>query len=303
MELRHLRYFCSVAEDEGFSRTARLLHVSQSAISEQVSDLEREVGAQLLIRGRQRIRLTPHGEVFLAEAKKVLAGASQAVEAAQCSLRGEIGTLKIGFFSGGTSTLVPKLIKDFRRRHPGIRVSLSEMVPSVQQRALMDGTLDVGFTRPLHPPFDQHLRSEPLYRDRLVAVMPKGYALAKAPVDLRALAGERFVLVARETAPPLFDKIIALCSKAGFSPEITATATFWTSVTLLVQAGEGITILPKNVQLKGSSDLAFCPLATRGAALDLVMAWYPAREGMIRKAFLELMREAKSRQRDGARIS
>src|SRR5215475_649278 len=99
MELRHLRYFCAVAEHLGFSRTARALHVSQSAISEQIADLEQEVGAPLLVRGSHKIRLTPHGEVFLAEAKKVLAGAEYAVEMAQRSLRGEIGTLHIGFFN------------------------------------------------------------------------------------------------------------------------------------------------------------------------------------------------------------
>src|ERR1700691_2251404 len=97
MELRHLRYFCAVAENRGFSRTARALHVSQSAISEQIADLEREVGAPLLLRGRQKVGLTPHGEVFLAEARKVLAGADYAVEMAQRSYRGEVGTLRIGF--------------------------------------------------------------------------------------------------------------------------------------------------------------------------------------------------------------
>jgi DNA-binding transcriptional LysR family regulator len=295
MELRHLRYFCAVAENEGFSKAARLLHVSQSAISEQLADLEREIGAPLLIRGRQKIRLTPHGEIFLAEARKVLAGAAHACEMARRSFRGETGTLRIGFFSGGTGTVVPRLIKEFRGRHPGVRVSLTEMVPTIQQRALMDGTLDIGFTRPLDPPFDQQLRSELLYRDQLVAVLPKGHPRAKDPLDLRSLAEERFVLVAREVGPPLFDKILALCSQAGFSPEVVATATFWSSVTLLVQSGEGVTILPRNAQLRNATDLEYCSLSARGASIELVMAWSPTRGGPIQKAFLELVREAKDR--------
>ena len=78
-----MRYFCSVAEHQGFSRSSRALHVSQSAISEQISDLEREIGVPLLVRGQQKTRLTLHGEVFLAEAKKLLAAADHAVETAR----------------------------------------------------------------------------------------------------------------------------------------------------------------------------------------------------------------------------
>src|ERR1700720_386426 len=124
MELRHLRYFRAVAENHGLSRSARLLHVSQSAISEQIADLEREVGVALLTRGRQTIQLTAHGEIFLEEVRKVLAAAERAVEMAQRSAHGEIGTLSLGFFTGGTGTLVPRIVRNFRRRHPGVRVSI-----------------------------------------------------------------------------------------------------------------------------------------------------------------------------------
>lgn len=295
MELRHLRYFCAVADNQGFSRTARMLNVSQSAISEQITDLEREIGTPLLVRGRQKIRLTAQGEVFLAEARKVLAGAAYAVEMAQRSQRGEIGTLRIGFFNGGTGTLVPRIIRDFRRRHPGVRVSLTELVPTLQSKALIDGTLDIGFTRPLDPDFQQHLRSELLYIDPIVVVLPKHHRLAPGPVDLRSLSGERFVLVARETSTSLFDKIIALCSDAGFAPTIVTTGSVWSSVVLLVQAGEGIAILPSNLQQKGSSGLVFCPLTAKAASIELVMAWAPDRESAIQTAFLELAREARQR--------
>src|ERR1700757_1513588 len=111
MELRHLRYFCSVAANQGFSRSARELHVSQSAISEQISDLEREIGVPLLVRGQQKTGLTLPGEIFLTEAKRVLAAADHAVETARRAARGEIGTLNVGFFNGGTGTDVPAIIK------------------------------------------------------------------------------------------------------------------------------------------------------------------------------------------------
>jgi len=298
MELRHLRYFCAVAAQQGFSSAARTLHVSQSAISEQVSDLEQEIGVELLVRGRQKIRLTPHGELFLSEAKKVLTAANYAVETAQRSARGEIGTLTVAFLNGGTGDEVPNIIKNFRRRHPGVRVSIAEMIPTEQSQALANGTVDVGFTRPLEPPFDQLLRSEMLYRDPLIAVFPKDHPRAGGPVDLRSLSRERFVLVGREASPALFDKIMSLCSAAGFFPRIVATGVVWSSLLLLVQAGEGIAILPSNLQLRGSKDLAFCPLTNRGASFGLVIAWSPHREGPVQKAFLDMVREYRRRSLD-----
>jgi DNA-binding transcriptional LysR family regulator len=301
MELRHLRYFCAVADNQGFSRTARALHVSQSAISEQVSDLESELGVQLLSRGQQRTQLTPHGEVFLVEAKKVLAAADQAIETARRSARGELGTLTIGFFNGGTGTEVPATIKEFRRRYPNVRVSVIEMIPSDQSEALVNGTMDVGFTRPLEPPFDDLLRSELLYLDPLIVVLPKNHPLARGPIELRKLARERFVFVTRETSPSLFGKIMALCSEAGFSPQIVATGSVWSSVVLLVQAGEGIALLPSNMQQRGSfRDLAFCALTNRGASIGLVMAWSPQREGPVQKSFLDLVRERRPEFREGS---
>jgi DNA-binding transcriptional LysR family regulator len=296
MELRHLRYFTAVAENHGFSRGARLLHVSQSAISEQIADLEREVGVSLLARGRQTIQLTPHGEIFLEEAKKVLAAADRAVDMAKRSARGEIGTLSLGFFTGGTGTLVPRIVREFRRKQPGVRVSIEEMVPSLQSEALLNGTLDVGFTRPLDPPLDRYLRSELLYPDPLIAVLPRRHPKAGGRVDLRALAGEQFVLVARESSPALFDRVIACCSAAGFSPQIVATAGVWSSAVLLVQAGTGIAILPSNLQQSGLRDLAFCPLINRGASIDLVMAWAPGRDATIRDQFLDLARAHRDRK-------
>jgi DNA-binding transcriptional LysR family regulator len=291
MELRHLRYFCSVAETQGFSRSARALHISQSAISEQISDLEQEIGVPLLIRGKQQTRLTVQGEVFLSEAKKVLAAADRAVETTRRSARGEIGTLNIGFFNGGTGPDVPAIIKDFRRRYPGVRVAVTDVLPGLQPNALIEGNLDVGFTRPLETPFDQLLRSELLYLDRLVAVLPRDHPLPREPLNLKSLARERFVLVARESSPSLFGKILAVCAEAGFSPHIVATGTVWASVALLVEAGEGIAILPSNLQHGASRNLKFCPLTNRGAAIGLVIAWSPQREGPVVKEFLNLVRE------------
>ncbi len=111
MELRHLKYFVAVAEWKGFSHAARRLYISQSAISEQISDLEREIGVQLLHRNRRQVALTDEGKVFLEEAKKLLCAADHAVQMAQRSMRGEVGTLRIGFFTNGIGVFFSQLIR------------------------------------------------------------------------------------------------------------------------------------------------------------------------------------------------
>jgi DNA-binding transcriptional LysR family regulator len=293
MELRHLRYFCAVAEWKGFSQAARKLHISQSAISEQISDLEKEIGVALLQRDKRHVELTTHGEVFLREAKKILKGAESAIELTRSSMRGEIGELSIAFFVWGTGSFFPKLVREFRRRHPNVRLSLNELTPAYQMEAFLTGKIDVGFTRPLEPPFDRTFNSELLYEDPIVAVLPKTHPLAKGPISVEALAGENFVLSDRSASPALFDVIISLCRKAGFSPRIANTSSVWSGVLTLVEAGEGIGLVPLGLRHMMSSRLVFCPLQASTASISLVLAWRPETENIIQQSFLDLVREFK----------
>ncbi len=296
MELRHLRYFCAVAEARGFARAAAALHVSQSAVSEQLRDLEDEIEVPLFDRREHRARLTAHGEIFLVEAQRTLQAADRAVEEARRSARGEVGTLAIGFFIGGTDSLFPALIRRFRQRSPGVRVTLTEMTPTQQPDALLSGAIDIGFTRVLQAPASNDLRAERFYVEPLVVALPVGHPLAGRPVDLRRLAAERFVITQRETSPALFDKVIALCRDAGFSPAIAATSSVASGVLTLVAAGEGVAILPRNTLKLAPADVIFAPIRGRDASIDLVIAWNPRREGPLHRSFLELARKASKRK-------
>ncbi len=293
MELRHLRYFRAVAEARGFARAASTLHVSQSAVSEQMRDLEEELGVALFDRREHRARLTPHGEIFLVEAHRTLAAAERAVEEARRSARGEAGTLAIGFFIGGTDSFFPALIRKFRERSPGVRVSLIELTPMQQPDALLSGAIDIGFTRVLQSPVSNDLQAERFYVEPLVAALPAGHPLAGQPVDLRRLASERFVITQRDTSPALFDKVIALCRGAGFSPAIAASSSVSSGVLTLVAAGEGVAILPKNTLRLAPAGVVFAPLRSRDASIDLVIAWNPKREGPLHRSFLQLARKAR----------
>lgn len=291
MELRHLRYFCAVADWKGFSRAANVLHISQSAISDQILDLEREIGVTLLNRSRHRVSLTPVGEIFLEDARRILADADRAMNRARRSARGEIGSLRIAFLVWGASSFLPSVIREFRQLHPDVHLSVREMLPSAQSEALIQGSLDVGFTRPLQPPYAGQLHSETLYCDPFLAVLPADHPLARSPLDLKDLGNEPFVLCEREISPTLFDRIILTCGRAGFAPRIVQTSNVFSSVLALVEAGEGITLIPSSLRHVRYSDLAFCPLTDAEGSIELVMAWSQDRESSLQTDFLNFVRD------------
>jgi DNA-binding transcriptional LysR family regulator len=291
VELRHLRYFTAVVENGGIGRAARTLLVAQSAISEQIHDLESELGVVLFDRKNRRIRLTYQGEQFLKDVRAVLASADQAIANVQKSIRGEIGTLTIGFFVGGTGTFFSGIIKEFRHRFHDVAVSLVEIAPGMQHRALETGAVDIAFTRPVQPAYatllrSEHFRSEPFY-----AVMLKSHSLAnKRGILIRELTNELFILNDRDHSPATFDKVITLCAEAGFSPKIGSTATVSSGVIALVEAGEGVAILPEGSRRLSSDELVFVPLVDSNAFIDLVIAWSPQNESPVLRSFLELAR-------------
>ncbi len=290
MELRHLRYFAAVAEEHSFSKAARVLHVSQSSISEQISDLEAEIGVRLLERGTRTTTLTEPGRVFLAHARRVLEEAGNAVAEAQRAERGDVGILRIGFFAGGVGEGFPELIRSFRKLHPMVELSLHEMISIEQWSALADGRIDIGFTRAPEPQFRRDLRYETVQSDPMVAVLPATHRRAGAKrIDLKELAQEPFVLSSRTASPSVFDKVIELCNDVGFSPKIASMSTVWSSVILMVRSGEGVSLLPFNQQQGSTPDVAFVPLKNKNAAVELCVCWSAGRDRPLQRSFRDLV--------------
>jgi DNA-binding transcriptional LysR family regulator len=177
----------------------------------------------------------------------------------------------------------------FRKKHPNVQLSLAEMHSGQQWHALLSGQIDVGFTRRLEPEFRAELRSELIQQDPIVAVLPKDHpAAASGIVDLRDLAKESFVVASRDTSPALFDKVIELCSEAGFSPRIASICTVWSSVVMMVQAGEGVALLPLNRQQYRNRELSFSPLKQKNAFIEFVMSWAPRHDNPLNRSFREL---------------
>lgn len=273
---------------------ARRLYVSQSAISEQIRDLEHELGCALLDRSGRKIQLTPQGQVFLEEAKRTLEAAQRAIDVTRRAAHGEVGTLAIGFFLWGTASFFPRIIREFRKLRPGIRLSLVDMHATQQISALEAGTIDIALTRPLPPPLDKVFRSELLFRDPAVAVMRPDHRLANSTVTVRDLAEERLVCAERRSNTEFFDNIVSVFAAEGLSPQIVNTSGTWSGVLTLVEAGEGIALVPSGVRTLRIRGLVFRPFdGALSAGLSAV--WDPRREGPALMEFLRLVREHRDR--------
>ena len=294
MELRHLRYFCAVAEEQSFTSAARRLHVSQSGVSGQVRDLERELGVTLLRRNQREVMLTSEGAVFLREAQGILAHAQRAVEIVTRASQGQYGKLTIGLCGPATSPFLPRLIREFRKRQPGVMLSIKDIEPVRQPSALANREIDIGFTRSVPAEFRKTLRSEIYFSEPIVAVLPRGHALEDTDaIQLTQLSQERIILYARESAPELFDAIIAMCRKAKFSPNIVDAPRLWQSVLTMVEAAEGVALVPACVQHLRSNGVSFRPLRDKKCRVDVVLAWRQSDPDAIRDGFLNLLRKSR----------
>ncbi|HUO35658.1 MAG TPA: LysR substrate-binding domain-containing protein [Candidatus Acidoferrum sp.] len=294
MELRHLRYFCAVAEENSFTSAAHRLNVSQSGVSGQVRDLEGELGVTLLRRNQREVALTPEGAVFLREAQEILSRAERAVELVTRASQGQYGKLTIGLCGPATSSFLPRLIREFRRREPGVMLSLKDIEPAQQPAALANREIDIGFTRRIPAEFRKTLRSEIYFSEPVMVVLPRGHSLEGShAVQLSQLSAERIILYAREAAPELFDSIIAMCKRAKFSPKIADTPRLWQTVLTMVEASEGIALVPACVQHLRSNGISFKPLPDKKCHVDVVLAWRQNDPDAIRDTLLNLLRKSR----------
>ena len=232
---------------------------------------------------------------FLAEARDILSHAERAVEMARKASHGQFGKLSIGLCGPVTALFLPKLIRTFRKHYPGVALSLKERAPFEQVDALLNGAIDIGFTRTVPVEARHSIKSELLFREPVVAAVTKENPLAKQEtISLPRLAGEALVLHSREAGADIFDPIVAMCKRARFTPKIVSTAASWQSVLTLVEAGEGIALIPACVQQLRSNEVVFRPLTGGACRLDAIVAWRRNDVNAVRESVLMMLREKRA---------
>lgn len=293
MELRHLRYFVAVAEELHFTRAAERLGIGQPPLSQQIQQLERELGARLFRRLSRGVALTEVGAIFLADARTTLAAAARAMDNARRAARGELGSLHIGFtVSASFHPFVPRVILQFRETHPEVTLTLREGNSAEMLLAVREGRLDLAIVRPPSRFYEQ-LELEALFDEDMLIVLSDHHPLsARASLTLAELAHENFVLYARQTGPGLFDAIVAACRQSGFSPNVTQEAPQMSSTINLVAAGLGVSIVPAAIRSFRPEGVRYIPIdgiAPR-APLSLAYRRFEHAETVLR--FLDALRRS-----------
>jgi DNA-binding transcriptional LysR family regulator len=271
MELRHLRYFLTVAEERQFTRAAARLHIQQPPLSQQIQELERELGFALFTRLPRGVELTSAGAAFVVDARAVLDALDQGVVNARRVAHGQLGTVRIALTSSAAfHPLASAAIRQFRAAHPDIAIDLNEINAADIIERMLNGRVDAGILRkPIEMPAE--LRFDLLHEERMVLVLPVGHALlhrskgrrAGKPlrVPLKALAGESFIFVRRPGAPGMYADFIRVCEAAGFKPDVVSEVPRMLSAINLVAAGAGITLVPASMQRYQQESVVYCEVA------------------------------------------
>jgi DNA-binding transcriptional LysR family regulator len=217
MELRQLRYFVTLAEELHFGRAAAREHIVQSALSQQLQRLERELGVRLLERTTHHVSLTAAGVVFLVEARQILAHVSRAADVA----RGAVSvsaTLRVGIIDASYDSM-SLILHEVHARHPDLVIHQVEAGVPEQYQQLIDGRLDVGIGRAaLAPP---QVASHLFRQDPLGVLVPRGHRFAELESVPVAILAEEPLLLAEEIRAPEFNQFtVEMCRAAGFTPTV-----------------------------------------------------------------------------------
>ena len=286
LDLRRLRYFIGVAEELHFGRAARRLNLSQPSLSIQVRALERDIGTPLLVRTQRRVELTEAGRALLEDGRRLIDQSAAAVVQARRAATGSVGRLSIGFVSTADYSILPPLVRSFRRKYPGVALKLLELTNDLQEALLLSGELDLGLS--VLPTPAPELRTRVVFREPLIAAVPASYALAKGVlgIRLRNRAHEEFILFPRALSPGLYDLVIAACQRAGFTPSLAQEAIQMQTILGLVAAGLGVAIVPHCMSKLQRSDIRYLALESTDFVVETSALWQAGNEAPALAALL-----------------
>lgn len=290
MELRHLRYFVTVAAERSFSRASEKLNIAQPPLSRQIQQLEAELGVQLLHRGRP-LTLTEPGRCFFEQALQVL----QRTDAIPAMMR-RIGTGKrrqfgIGFVESTLNEQLPEVIRRFRLTASDVEIALLDLTTLEQTRALKEGRIDIGFGRLRYN--DDGITRRVIREEKLSVVTPRGHVLSrrKSPLKLKHTAGVPLILYPNAPRPSYADQVLSFYRNLGIEPNVAFEVRQpWTALGL-VAAGVGIALVPSSVRRLGREDVEYLILDEPEISSPIIMSCRTNDGSPLLAHFLKLIDE------------
>ena len=287
MELRHLLYFKTVAEELHFRNAASRLCISQPPLSRQIKELEEELGVKLFERNNKRVILTPAGEYLKKETEKIFSQLEESKTIAKQIQAGVNGKLRIGYISSTYHHQLVNVLKEIPAVFPFVRTKLYEVPTAKQIKALEEGKLDIGILRT--PVDSEKLKLITLFNDPFVVVIPKSEQVFSATEALKKfLAHQHFIFFNQDYAPDYHRKLVEICQRLGFTPDITHEANNIHSILRLVESGLGVSIVPQSVRHQyATAKLLFIDLPPMPISTEVVIAYKAENAHPAAKWFIE----------------
>lgn len=292
MELRHLRYFVTVAEEQNITRAAAKLHLSQPPLSRQIRDLEAELGVALLERTARSVRLTEAGRVFIDEARAVLQRVDEACQVVRAVAAGVKGELVVGYAPSPTVEILPRTLRAFQAAVPGVRVGLRDLTSGEMVSALKEGILHLALmVRPSARAL-RGLHFETLRKYRNGVVMAPDHPLARLKaVSVQEISSERLLAYSLNDYPDYHDYLETLLGRAGGDLKIAEECDGAMSLIAAVEGGRGIALAAESLCVLAGTRLKFVPFASDPAPLVVGIAHRAGTPSPLTRQFMDTARQ------------
>lgn len=275
MELRHLRYFVAVGEEQHYGRGAKRLRVAQPALSRQIQDLEVELGFKLFDRLPRGVKISAAGKSFLEDARRILQQVNEATMRATRVARGQSGTLRVGFTENASwHGVVPESFRKFRQDQPDAELQVNPFSSLEQIEAVRSGRLDAGFIFNMTKT-DRELDQIPVASNKIALAAPKGHPLQKLKkLRLRDLGDTHFVWFPRRESPAFYDRLMHECFRGGLkSPCIVQEGVNEATMLSLVSHGVGVAFVNENARWRCPQSVVVLPVMNLNLQLPLALVW------------------------------
>ena len=275
MELRHLRYFVAVGEEQHYKRAAQRLRLAQPALSRQIQDLEEEIGFKLFDRLPRGVKLNAAGKCFLEDARRILNEVNEAAARAKRVASGQTGTLRVGFVESiSWHGAVPDSFRQFRERQPDAELQLKPASSFEHTEAVHSGRLDAAFVFTIAN-IGRELEQPPIASLNLMLAAPKGHPLTKFKrLRLRDLNDVAFVWFPRRESPAYYDRLMHECFRGGLkSPHIVQEGVNEATILSLVSCGLGVAFVSSATRWRCPESVALLPVTDLKLPLPFALIW------------------------------
>jgi DNA-binding transcriptional LysR family regulator len=288
LELRHFKYFMAVAKELHYRKAAERLFISQPGLSRQIKQMEEILDAQLFVRSKKKVSLTPAGEYLRGELEFILNHLELTKKQLKLINEGSSGELRIGFLGSAMQNVVPDLLVKLRDAYPNIKTSLEELSNHAQVDDVLKDKLDLGFVRLARVPKELEIKA--VFEDTFSVVLPKDHRLnQKSFRGMQQLKDESFVLFSQDYSPLYFDKVMSICEDAGFTPRVSHKSVHAQTIFTLVENNLGIAIIPTSLQYGFDMNVKFIELRKIKQRARLSVIWKKDNRNLVLKHGVDLL--------------